>query len=154
LLKIDFLGDQWVKKHWKFWDPFHFPQDPFHGLRIHFLLQGICFHDGSWVDIGGSGYGPDLRILHVGVADLVTQLSNEKINFADFYANLGTLLVISCCCYIRRVSFSMLFQAYLVGLIGFRFSYISLGAFLRPLLIAFVLLFRADLKFFIENSVS
>jgi hypothetical protein len=48
--KVDFGGIQWVKKHWKFQDPFHFPRDPFHGLGICFFLQGIHFHDRYWTD--------------------------------------------------------------------------------------------------------
>jgi hypothetical protein len=48
-LKNQFLGGSMGQKstgsfgiHFKVQDPFHFPWDPFHGLRIQFLLQGIA----------------------------------------------------------------------------------------------------------------
>jgi hypothetical protein len=82
----------------KFQDQFHFPQDLFHGFRIHFLLHGICFHEGSWVDLGRSGLDP--WILDTGVADLLKQclfdLQQVLISFVDMltFRNVLELQVI------------------------------------------------------------
>ena len=38
------------RNYLKIQDFFYFSQDPFHGTRIRFLLQGIHFHGGSEAD--------------------------------------------------------------------------------------------------------